>query len=145
MYLVALPHQQDGGIGNAYARTAILSKIVEFCCLLHGTGHVALPSVVLQLSAKSGPLSANIGRSMKAFYFLSPADESSKHHRSTAYAAIRSSDADPARTDSRMSDASCCTGGVGVAVARTSDNGSDGSAGNPRSRPSNALTEAGKP
>jgi hypothetical protein len=61
MDLVALPDQQDGGIGNAYARAAVLSKIVEFCCLLHGTGHVALPSVVLQLSAKSGPLSGTSG------------------------------------------------------------------------------------
>ena len=61
------------------------------------------------------------------------------------HAAIRSNDADPPRTDSRMSAASCCTGGVEVADARTSDSGTDGSAGNPISRPSNALTEAGKP
>jgi hypothetical protein len=43
MHPGALPDQQDGGIGNAYARAAVLAKIVEFCCLLHGTGHVALP------------------------------------------------------------------------------------------------------
>jgi hypothetical protein len=58
---------------------------------------------------------------------------------------IGSNDADPPRTDSRMSAASCCTGGVSVADARTSDGGTDGSAGNPMSRRSNPLAEARKP